>query len=180
MLPQQRVLRTICEILLGASLIRQAERVTAEEIRLLANELETSLGGAYSRLAVDIQLPLALWLMDLIGLTMKGSGFTTTIVTGLDALSRTGDLEELKALFIDLAGLGALPEPLLARLKFDEIAKAFAAARRVNFDSFLKPEAQVQQEQQAQQQQAIQAQAASGAIDAATKQAATPQGQPTA
>lgn len=164
--------------LLGASLIRNAERVTAEEIRLLANELETALGGAYSRLAVDIQMPMALWLMDMIGLTMNGSGFTPTVVTGLDALSRSGDLEELKALFGDLAMLGSLPEPLLARLKLDEVMKAFASARRVSVDAFFKSEAQMQQEMQAQRQQQVEDQAAMGAVDVATKQAVQPQGQP--
>ena len=43
----------------GAIEVRDAERVTAEEIRMQAQELETSLGGVYSRLAIGFQLPLA-------------------------------------------------------------------------------------------------------------------------
>nr|WP_314363814.1 portal protein [uncultured Achromobacter sp.] len=39
--------------------VRDAERVIAEEIRMQAQELETSLGGVYSRLAIDFQLSLA-------------------------------------------------------------------------------------------------------------------------
>ena len=164
--------------LLGASLVRNAERVTAEEIRLLANELETALGGAYSRLAVDIQLPMARWLMDMIGLTMNGSGFQPTIVTGLEALSRNGDLEELKALFMDLALVAQLPEVLQGRLQMEEVMKAFAAARRVQIASLFKSEQQLQQEQQAAQQRQIEQAAAAGAIDASAKAAAQPQGQP--
>lgn len=164
--------------LMGASLVRNAERVTAEEIRLLANELETALGGAYSRLAVDIQLPMAVWLMDLIGLSTAGSGFSPTVVTGLEALSRSGDLEELKMFFADLAALANLPEPLIMRLKFDEIAKAFASARRVDVSYFLKSEAEVAQEQQAAQIQQVEMQAAQGSIDASVKTATQPQGQP--
>lgn len=166
--------------LLGASLVRNAERVTAEEIRLLANELETSLGGAYSRLAVDIQLPMALWLMDMIGLTMDGSGFTPTVVTGLDALSRNGDLEELKALFTDLAILGQLPESLQARLKWEPIMAAFGAARRQDTSQFLKSDQEVAAEQQAAREAQMQQDAAKGAVDASVKTATQPQGQPTA
>lgn len=163
--------------LLGGSLIRNAERVTAEEIRLLANELETALGGAYSRLAVDIQLPMALWLMDKIGLTLQGSGFTPTVVTGLDALSRSGDLEELKALFMDLALVAQLPEPLQRLLKMRPIMQAFAAARRVNIDSFFKTDEEVAAEMQAAQQQQMELMAAQGAVDGAVKQVTQPQGQ---
>ena len=34
------------------------DRVTAEEIRMVANELETGLGGVYSILSVEMQLTL--------------------------------------------------------------------------------------------------------------------------
>lgn len=161
--------------LLGASLVRNAERVTAEEIRLLANELETALGGAYSRLAVDIQLPMALWLMDLIGLTTEGSGFNPTVVTGLEALSRSGDLEELKALFMDLSLMGQLPESLQARIKWQSVMSAFAAARRIDASDFLKGDAEVAQEQQAAQQAQMEQQIAQGAAEGAIEQATAPE-----
>lgn len=163
--------------LMGGQLVRNAERVTAEEIRLLANELETALGGAYSRLAVDIQLPMAHWLLSQIDL--PADGIQPTVVTGLDALSRTGDLEELKALFADLAALSNVPEGLMRRLRWDDIVAALAAARRVKADTFLKDDATVQKEEEAAHQRMIEAQAAQGAIDATVRQASqTPQGQP--
>lgn len=164
--------------LLGATLVRNAERVTAEEIRLLANELETALGGAYSRLAVDIQLPLARWLMAMLDLSFEGSGFTPTVVTGLEALSRTGDLEELKALFADLAALNNLPDAFQARMRFDQIMSAFASARRVETSTFLKSDAEIAKEQQQARQAMLEDQAAGTAIDAAATAATQPQGQP--
>lgn len=160
--------------LMGGNMVRNAERVTAEEIRLLANELETALGGAYSRLAVDIQLPLATWLMKQADVDTQQ--VEPTVVTGLDALSRTGDLEELKAFFADLAALAALPEALVMRLRFDTITKSLGAARRINVDEFLKDEQTLQREAQAAQQAALETQAASGAVQAATENAAS-QGQ---
>ncbi|WP_265102931.1 portal protein, partial [Acinetobacter baumannii] len=58
--------------LLSSSIVRDAERVTAEEIRMQANELETSLGGVYSRLAVDFQKPMAYWLTKRAGVKLAG------------------------------------------------------------------------------------------------------------
>ena len=121
--------------LMGANMIRDAERVTAQEIRLLANELETALGGAYSRLAVDIQLPLARFLLNALGTPPE---FEPTVVTGLDALSRSGDLEELQAFFGDLSRLRELPDDLRARLIYDNVVGAFATARRINSTQFMK------------------------------------------
>ena len=55
--------RTITErlsfaFLLNSSVQRQAERVTAEEVRYMAQELETALGGVYSILSQEFQMPL--------------------------------------------------------------------------------------------------------------------------
>ena len=44
--------------LLNTAIQRQAERVTAQEIRYMANELETAMGGIYSLLSQELQLPL--------------------------------------------------------------------------------------------------------------------------
>lgn len=157
--------------LLSTAVTRDAERVTAEEIRMQAQELETSLGGAYSRLAVDFQIPMAYWLMELIGFSLGDSRVKPSIVTGLDALSRTGDLDDLKMWLGDMAGLSALPEPLQMILNMDAIAKAFAAARRIKTDDFMKSPDQIQAEQQAAQAQAAQAQSTSAGIDVAASAA---------
>jgi len=44
--------------LLNSAVQRNAERVTAEEIRFMAQELEAALGGVYSTLSQEFQLPL--------------------------------------------------------------------------------------------------------------------------
>lgn len=147
--------------LLGSMLVRDAERVTAEEIRMTANELETALGGGYSRIAVDFQTPLAKWLLAGIKVDM-GEDFEITVVTGLDALSRAGDLDELKLWLADMAAVNSLPPPLLATLKMDKLAKALAAPRRLNVEDYVKSPEELQAEQEqamAMQQQQMAAQA---------------------
>lgn len=148
--------------LLGSAITRDAERVTAEEIRMQAQELETSLGGAYSRLAIDFQMPMAYWLMAMLKMNIHGTDIEPSIVTGMDALSRGGDLENMKLFLGDCANLGNVNPLVLARMKIDTIIMGFATARRIDPGKYVKSEAEVQQEQQ-QQQAALQAQQAAEA-----------------
>lgn len=149
--------------LLGSMLVRDAERVTAEEIRMTANELETALGGGYSRIAVDFQTPLAKWLLEGVAVDM-GEDFDVTVVTGLDALSRAGDLDELKLWLADMAAVNNLPPELLRTLRMDTIAEALAAPRRLNVENFIKsPEEMAQEMAQAQEAEARMMAAQAGA-----------------
>lgn len=139
--------------LMANSGIRNAERVTAEEIRVLAQELETGLGGVYSRLAIDLQLPIARWLVGSVkGGVFKKTDFEPTIVTGLDALSRNGDLENLQMFLQDVVGIAAVPPEVSAFLKLDSIFSALAAGRGLRGRDYVNSQQQVQE---AQQQQAL-------------------------
>jgi hypothetical protein len=143
--------------LLGSSVVRQAERVTAEEVRLQANELETSLGGVYSRLAVDFQLPIAFWLIKMAGVDLGGTQIEPTVITGLDALSRNSDLEALKLCLQDLAIIGGMSPQTQFVLKMDAIAQAIFAGRGVNADAYVKtPEEQAKDLANQQQMQLAQ------------------------
>jgi hypothetical protein len=94
---EQRLSRAF---LMLESIQRNAERVTAEEIKRLARELENSLGGVYSILTQEFQLPLVKKLMvqmvkqKLIP-ELPEEVTTPKIVTGLDGLGRGNDLEKL-------------------------------------------------------------------------------------
>lgn len=156
--------------LLTAGVQRDAERVTAEEIRLLANELETSLGGIYSRLAVDLQLPLAYFLMKRTGGGIfKDSDFEPVIVTGLDALSRNGDLENTQLFIQDVIQITSMPPEVLAYLKMDAIFSDLAAGRGLKGSQYVRTEAEVQQAQQKNQQAAQEQQSELMAQEAALK-----------
>lgn len=123
--------------LMGSSVIRDAERVTQEEVRMTANELETAYGGTYSTLASTLQKPVAVWLFDEVGLPLKESDVTINIVTGLDALSRSEDLTNLRLAMGDLAAFSDLPEQLLRRTKFSEVASYVGQGRNVALHKFL-------------------------------------------
>lgn len=161
--------------LLSSATTRDAERVTAEEIRMNAEELENSLGGVYSRIAVDLQVPMAYWLMKLIDKSIIGSDLEPTIVTGLAALSRSGDRDNLMLFLQDVAQLAALANTspaIAARLRIPAIQGAFAAARGLLAATYILTDQEFQQQQKAMQQQQNQNMAAQAGTEAAATQIA--------
>ena len=86
--------------LLTSGVVRNAERVTAEEIRMLSQELESALGGLYSLLSTEMQLPVVTRLMDVMKKkkklpTLPKDVVKPVIVTGVEALGRGNDLQKL-------------------------------------------------------------------------------------
>jgi hypothetical protein len=161
--------------LLGSAITRQAERVTAEEIRMQATELETSLGGAYSRIALEVQAPVGRWLLTKQKLSLRNTQIVMTIVTGLDALSRSGDLDALRGALQDLGNIGMLSPEMRATLKLSAIASTIFNGHGLAKDKFVYSEQEIQQSQQVQQEQAITNQATEAASVAAAEAQATPQ-----
>lgn len=134
---EQRLARTF---LLMSAVTRNAERVTAEEIRQLAQELETALGGTYSHLSATVMPALVNWMLAIKAIKVNGKTIELEIITGLDALSRAGDLEALKACLTDMALLAQLPPMLLQRLKLDAVSMEIANGHGIDFEDFLMTE----------------------------------------
>lgn len=143
--------------LLNSAVTRDAERVTAEELRLQAIELEGSLGGVYSRLSKDIQQPLARWLLKRIDLAIKGTKITPVVVTGLDALSRNADLEKTLLFVSDVTSLGGIPPEQRLMLNESVIIADMAAGRGVPKSRYVATQDVIQQRQQDMQAQQVQA-----------------------
>jgi hypothetical protein len=111
--------------LLTANTIRDAERVTAEEIRAVAQELEDSFGGTYTVLSAEAQAPYArrvLYILNKQGKAPKlPATVTPQVVTGFSALGQTHEaaaiIEWLKGL-LEIFGEKALA----SEVKFSEVA----------------------------------------------------------
>ena len=85
--------------LLSSVVQRNAERVTAEEVRTVASELEDTLGGVYSILSQELQLPLVRRVLNQLQSTgeipsLPEGTVEPTITTGLEALGRGHDFEK--------------------------------------------------------------------------------------
>lgn len=97
---QQIEERLAAAFLLNTSVQRGGDRVTATEIRYVAGELEDALGGVYSLLSQEMQLPYVTVKMKQMQkakrLPKLPEGVVMpTITTGLEALGRGHDLQKL-------------------------------------------------------------------------------------
>lgn len=149
--------------LLNTQVTRDAERVTAEEIRMNANELEASLGGVYSRLAEDMQLPLARLLLKSVNKEL--AALEPVILTGVESLSRNSEHEQMMLFLQDLGVMAAIPEPMIPNLKWDDIAKILASNRGLEYSKMIKTDEEKAEEQQAQQEAEAQATAQQAAAE---------------
>lgn len=136
---------------------RQAERVTAEEIRTMARELETSLGGVYSLLSKEFQLPFVNRLMAKMKKAKELPDFpedivTPSVTTGMDALGRGHDLEKLMTFMQTLEPLGQ--DIIMTYLVPNDYMKRSATALGMEVTGLIRSEEEVQQmNEQAQMQQ---------------------------
>ena len=101
--------------LLNSAVQRNAERVTAEEIRYVAGELEATLGGVYSVQSQELQLPIVRVLMNQLqsaGMIpdLPKEAVEPTVSTGLEALGRGQDLEKLTQAVNMMTGLQQLSQ----------------------------------------------------------------------
>lgn len=158
--------------LMQSGVTRNAERVTAEEVRLTAQELETAFGGVYSTLATGIQGPIANWLLDVADASIKGTDLMVAVITGLDALSRNGDLENLRMALSDLAQVTALPPEMQGRIKFDAIATFVGTGRGIDLTPFIMSDDEYSAKLQQQQQSRVNEAAATSAGEATGQAAA--------
>lgn len=150
--------------LLDSAVVRQAERVTAEEIRQVSQELEVAVGGIYSTLSLALQLPMVkLYMNRLIKRKKLDSvirdSSTLEITTGSAALGRGADFNTLRAFAATIAEtLG--PEALGQYLNVPEFISRAAYALDINTASLILTPEQLAQRQQMQQQQQLEQQVA--------------------
>lgn len=145
--------------LLNSSVQRQGERVTAEEIRYMANELEATLGGVYALLSQELQLPLVSCVFNQMqsqGLLppIGGQGspveIEPTIITGVDALGRGQDAANLTQAIGLFAQLG---DQIMGTINFNNLAMRIFTAYHIDATGLVKSPEEMQMEQQAAMQQ---------------------------
>lgn len=145
--------------LLNSAVQRNAERVTAEEVRYMAQELETALGGVYSILSQEFQVPLVKLLLAKLESTgkmpkMPKDSVKPQIVTGLEALGRGQDLNKLAQFLTYLQPLG--PQIIAENLNVEDYIDRLGASLGIDTGGLVKTAedkaAQVQAMKQAQQE----------------------------
>lgn len=149
-LSQQLQQRLAAAFLLTEGARRDAERVTAEEIRLVAGELEDALGGIYSILSQELQLPLVKIILKQSKTKLPEGLVEPVIVTGLEALGRGHDYNKLVMFAQTLQQLLG-PEIFAQNTNVDAVIDRIATSLGVDITGIIKdPEQKAQEAQQAQ------------------------------
>lgn len=140
--------------ILADSVQRDAERVTAEEIRLMAQELESRMGGVYSVLSQEFQLP---FVRSKLAKLQKAKRLPSLppdmirpiIVTGMAALGRNQDRNKLVQLIGTVAQLLG-PEAVGTNFNQLEVINRLASADNIDVKGLVRTPEEVQQTQQQQ------------------------------
>ena len=157
----QQIERRILEAFLVMN-VRQAERVTAEEVRLTQLELEQSLGGLFSLLTVEFLIP---YLNRILLVLQRGNQIPRIpkdlvrpkIVAGVNALGRGQDQQALTQ-FIGTIAQTLGPEALQKFIDPTEAIKRLAAAQGIDVLNLVKSPETMEAEMQQQQAMATQQQ----------------------
>jgi len=132
--------------------IRNAERVTAEEVRLTQLELEQSLGGIFSLITTLFLIPylnrtlLVLQRNNEIPKLPKDV-VRPTIVAGINALGRGQDREAL-TMFVQTIAQTLGPEVLMKFINPTEAIKRLAAAQGIDVLGLVKSEEEIMQDKE--------------------------------
>ena len=160
--------------LMNSVVQRSGERVTAEEIRTVAAELEEALGGVYSVLSQEFQLPLVNLLYEEAKVEFRklgndfdlelGKELRVQITTGIDAIGRGNDANKLR-MFI--AALRELGDPsAYSYLVISDFIKRLGLSYGVDMKGLVLTEEQYQEKQQMAQQTAMREQLVGAASQA--------------
>ena len=165
--------------LLNEAIQRDAERVTAEEIKIMAEQLESGLAGAFTMLSQELQLPLIRRVVYM----MQNNNemppipeglINPQITTGLEAIGRGNDRQRLTN-FLQVISAALGPEQTLSYVNASELIRRFAASDGIDTAGLIKTDDDLQAEQAQQQELALEQQLANSAIsDGATNPPATP------
>lgn len=152
--------------LLQSSIQRNAERVTATEIRMMAEELDQSLGGVFSGIAQSIQIPIVkrtvilmakdeLLPPDIVELISEKGILGLKVRTGLEALNREIE-SSLLSQWMGMAGNVQAFQPYIDPYGF---LVRFTTSLGLEAAGLIKSPEQLQAEQQQAAQQSLQAMA---------------------
>jgi len=170
------------QFMLAEGSIRNAERVTAAEIRMIQDQLERSLGGVFSLLSQELQLPMVKLLMR--QMMEQGSLpalpdelVEPVVVTGVLAIGRATDSLKLDQ-FLGSALQTLGPQVVAQHVNVGEWFTRKAASLGITTAGLVKSSEEIQAEQQAQMQQQLMMQGGGEAVKAMGQMAVNEQQSP--
>ncbi|WP_269929949.1 portal protein [Aminobacter sp. HY435] len=151
--------RLSAAFLLQSSVQRSGERVTAEEVRRLGQELDKALGGLYTQIAQGNQRVIIMRAVRLneeenprLPQLPKGV-VEVQVITGKDALGDSTEADNL----VEVVGTTVkfFPQAAQVQLSAGDFARRLSALRGVKPDGLIKSDQQVAEDIQQQKQEAL-------------------------
>jgi hypothetical protein len=160
---------------------RDAERVTAQEIQRVTQELNEAFGGAFALLSLELQLPIArltekkmIARGDLDKVPVEGLT-RIKVITGIDAIGRGRDEIALQTFYATIQTLLG-PEEAARRLKVGNNLNRLAAALGIDPEPLVYSDEEFAEQEAQRQEQDLVAQIAPQAVGPAIQQAQQAQG----
>ena len=141
--------------LMAQSVQRDAERVTAEEIRFMAQELETTLGGFYTLFSQEFQRPYVILKIAKMQKARRlpqlpKDVVRPVIVTGVEALGRGNDRQKLVNYGLTLRQAFG-EQGAMSMINRAEFAERLAAADGIDTKNLVPTQEELQAQEQQQQ-----------------------------
>ena len=161
--------------LMNSAVQPQGERVTARQVTILAQELESMLGGVLSQAAREIQDPIIRRAIYILGtkkiipaeigeqISKEGGYAKLHIRAGLEILNREAEREKLDAA---IERMRNLPEQALRVFKWEEIARDWWQSMGLESDGRVKTAQELEQERAAEERRLMAQQAAAAGMQA--------------
>ena len=136
---------------------RDAERVTAYEVQLAANEAEEVLGGVYSQLSMVLHIPLAYLLCQRIApeftYAVQRGEISLDIITGIQALGRAAELQQWLLVTQELGTIIPVLQQISPRFNTEAVINMFLLGHGLDTSAVLLTDEQLQAKLEQQQQQ---------------------------
>lgn len=137
--------------------VRDAERVTAEEIKVKVAEVDKTLGGVYSQLSESCCKPLSYLLLaeqdPVIESAIKIGRLRLDILTGTAALGRSAGIDRLLQAMQVVSSIVPAMSGISKRFNTEKVIDKVLADFGIDQDEIMKSEEELQQEAQLEQQQ---------------------------
>lgn len=151
--------------LVTGAAIRHSERTTAEEVSIVAQEIEASLGGNYTAIGDKVQRPIITQGMSELKVD-AGEDIDVIITTGVQALGRNVEMSKIRNVMMELSQLGQIigPEAIQQSINADAVISAIIANSGVASKEFVYSKMEKDQKEVAAKEDQLAMQMAQGGL----------------
>lgn len=145
----QQVIRRLSQMyLMTGNVIRNSERTTAEEVRIVTQEIGQVHLSTYLMFGDTLQKPIATHKLRQALPALRS--IKPTVLTGVTDMTRAAELDAHRGMWNDLIMLGNIPPHIAVTMKMEEEVKVVAAGWGVDMSAAMRTAEEIRAEQERQ------------------------------